>query len=242
MAKTLITLAVAACVGSSAAYAQQFSGGQLAIDVLGYGLEDDVLEVNYSGGLEYAINRNWSIGGYYTVYDFDTFDGSAGNLTLHAIYHLNDDTSVGVFRAGDGIELDGFGAGRGMTGIEAGYETGAFEVEGFIGFFDKPEDDDQADNALLFGLSGAYEINDTISVLASYSRADSDTLTANRFSVGGSYEFIAGPSVYANVGRADSGLEDASFIGLGASIEFGADRGMTFESRSLFDTINADFE
>ncbi len=226
------TLAAASIsVVATGAFAQQFSG-ELTIDVYAFSEGDSLTATNYSGALEYNINRNFAVAADLASYGFSVLNESVSNFTLHGIYHLNEQSSVGVFV---GSEAIGDAAATGIVGIEAGYETGQIEVEGYLGTYDN------VSGTTIFGASGSYQFNDAISAIAEVGFADLDTTDVNRFSVGAEYEFASGPSVYAEVGTIGSDIADSAFIGLGASVEFGADRGTTFNRRSIWEAVNPGF-
>jgi hypothetical protein len=103
--------------------------------------------------------------------------------------------------------------------------------EGYIALYDN--DDDTS----VFGLSGEYEISDTISATANIGLGDIGNVDYTRISAGAEYSFAQGPSVYAELGNVTGGGTDSGYIGLGANIEFGAARGTTFDRRGIFETV-----
>lgn len=239
--KSLLASVLALSAGMASA---QVTGGYLGVEVLGYEEDDYDASVNYSGGLEYAFNRNWSIAADVAGYDQGLLSGDGGNLTLHLMYHLNEEATIGLFRAADAVDRDDDAIGQGLTGIEAGYEFGRLEGEGFLGFYDDELDSDNIESlsgSTLFGASGAYAITDQIAANASFGFLSSDVEDASSISAGASYTFNAGPSLYAEIGRVALDDDDSTFIGVGANVAFGADRGTTFGIRSAFDAIGVGF-
>lgn len=223
--------AVALMALASPVLAQGFTGGELTIDAYAFSEGDDPTGTNYSGALEYSVNRSISVAGAISVYDFSLLDESVTNVTLHGIYHLSDEASVGAFVGNESSGDDDVS----FYGIEGGYETGQFEVEGYIAAYDNDDD------STVLGLSGAYQFNDTISGIANIGFGSIGDQDYTRLSAGAEYEFIAGPSVYAEIGSISSDEVDSTFIGLGASIQFGAERGTTFDRRGAFESINPGF-
>ena len=224
--KTILT-AVSLTALLTSAMAQGFSGGELTIDAYGFSDGGDSTVVNYSAALEYSINRNVSIAGDVSIYDLSILSDDVTNFTLHGIFHVNDQTSIGGFYGVDSLS----GNGSAFGGFEAGYETGALGVEGYIAIYDN--DDDTS----VFGLSGEYEISDTISATANIGLGDIGNVDYTRISAGAEYSFAQGPSVYAELGNVTGGGTDSGYIGLGANIEFGAARGTTFDRRGIFETV-----
>ena len=233
------TLVLSASMASA-----QVTGGYLGVEVLAYSEDDNDASVNYSGGLEYAFNRNWSIAADIASYDQGLLSGDGGNLTLHVMYHLNEEATIGLFRAADGVD-NTTDAAQGLTGIEAGYELGRIEGEGFLAFYDDEDDSDNIaslSGSTLFGASGEYAITDQISANAAIGFLSSDVEDVTSFSAGASYTFNAGPSLYAEIGQINNeDSDDSTFVGLGASVAFGADRGTTFGIRSAFDAVRSGF-
>ncbi|MDA9207685.1 porin family protein [Octadecabacter sp.] len=212
---------------STSATAQQFAGGELTIDAYGYDAADADVSVDYSVALEYAINQNVGIAVDLAYYDFSIVNESIINLTVHSIYHLNDQASVG-FIIGNEFRDD---ASVTFYGLEGGFESNNFSGEGYFALYDN------SDNTSVIGLSGAYEINSAVSAIADfgYGSIDSDDIT--RISAGAEYDFANGPTVYAEFGNLDLDGASSAFIGLGASVQFGADRGTTFDRRGAFETL-----
>lgn len=228
--RTVLT-AVSLTALSTAATAQGFSGGELTIDATQFSAGSDPTSVNYSGALEYSINRNISVAGAVSIYDYSLLADTITNVTLHGIYHVNDQASVGAFVGQDSVG----GAHSSFAGIEGGYEMGQFEVEGYLAFYDN------ADNSSVLGVSGAYQFNDQFAAIADFGVGEFGFDDVTRVSAGAEYTFNGGPSLYAELGNINSDIADSRFIGIGASIEFGADRGTTFDRRGVFETINPGF-
>lgn len=231
----MITKAVLTAVALTAiptfALAQGFSGGELTIDTYGFQEGNNSTGVNYSGALEYAINRNISVAGDLSIYDFSLLSESITNLTIHGIYHLSDATSFGAFIGNDSAG----GGGSSFFGVEAGHEAGKLDVEGYVALYDNDDD------STVLGASGGYQLTDNVSAIGDLGFADIGDIGFTRLSVGAEYEFNAGPSLYAEIGSVNSDIGDSTFIGLGASIQFGAERGTTFDRRGEFETINPGF-
>jgi len=220
----------AACLAAMAspALAQGFTGGDLRIDAYSYSEGDDFGAVNYSGGLEYALNRQFSVALEASSYDFGILSSSVTNITMHGIYRLNDGTSVGLFLGNESADGDD---DLMLYGLEADYGSGPIELEGYFAIYD----DDGSSNVL--GANGSYRFTNNIAAIANIGIADVDGVSMNRISAGAEYSFDAGPSVYAEVGSLSIGDTDDTFIGLGASIEFGANGGTTFDRRGIFASV-----
>lgn len=222
-----VSAAIAMAALSTSVSAQQFAGGELTIDAYGY--EDGDLDstVDYSAALEYATNRNIGFAFDLAYYDFSLNDDSVTTFTIHSIYHLSDQSSVG-FIVGNDIGDDGIGT---FYGLEGGFESNNISGEGYFAFYDN------SDSSAVLGLSGAYQISDSVSAIADFGYGDIADNDITRISAGAEYQFTNGPSVYAEIGNLDIDTGNSAFIGLGATVAFGAARGTTFDRRGAFETL-----
>jgi hypothetical protein len=216
---------------SSAALAQSFSGGNLSIDAYGYSDGADDVSINYSGALEYSVNRALSVAVDVSQYDSTILNDDITNVTVHGLYHLGDGASLGFFAGQDYTNT------RGGTfyGLEGGLETGAFAAEGYVSVYDNTE------SSTVLGVSGAYKFNQSVSAIADIGLAKVASESYTRLSAGAEYQIVDGPSIYAEIGNIDGGNQDGRFIGLGVNLDFGVDRGTTFGRRSIWETAKLAF-
>lgn len=223
--------AVCAAIGlaaiSSSVSAQGITGGELTIDGYSFRSGNNESALNYSGALEYGINRNFSVAGDVALYDFDILDDSLFNVTLHGIYHVNDQSSVGVLVGNDNIDGDN----TIFYGLEGGFEANQFTAEGYFALYD------DSDDSIVVGINGGYQFTDTISAIGSLGYGDVSNNDVTRISAGAEYQFQGGPSLYAEIGNVDRDDDNSTFIGLGAKVEFGAARGTTFDRRGISPTL-----
>ena len=223
-------LAVALATASSGAMAQGFTGGSLGIEYNSPTDGSDFGGTTYSGGAEFAVTRDISLGFTAADYKFDNSDTDGSNLTLHGAYHLNDLATVGLFVAQDRVD----GENSTIYGLEAGSEFTSGTVNGYFG-----RDTDSSSN--LFGVGGTYDIQPAIGVQGAFDVLSGGDTDVSQITLGGTYRLASGPEFFAQVGNvnADStqGSDNQSFIGLGARITFGAERGTTFGQRSIFEAI-----
>lgn len=222
-----VPVAVFAAALSTSVSAQQFAGGEITIDAYGYDASGADATVNYSGALEYAINQKVGIAVDLAHYDFSILNDSVTNFTIHSIYHLNDQSSIG-FIIGNDFGDNGSGT---FYGLEGGIESNNLSGEGYFAIYDN------SDSSSVIGLSGAYAINNSVSAIADvgYGSIGNDDIT--RVSAGAEYDFTSGPTVYAELGNLDLDGASSTFIGIGASVQFGATRGTTFDRRGAFETL-----
>ena len=232
MARHAAIAAALLMAASTPALAQGITGGQLGIEYAAPVDGSDFGGTTYSGGLEYGINRQFSVAVDASGYLPDNLDTDFSSLTLHGIYHLSDEASVGVFAGRDSVE----DASANLYGIEGGMELMGGTVEGYIG-----QVDGDIDDATLFGLSGVYDLRPNISVIGNLDVANTDDTTLSQAAVGAQYQLDGGPAFYAKIGNVTAEFagddESQAFIGIGATIAFGAERGTTFDQRSLFEVV-----
>ena len=215
-------------VASAPAFAQGITGGQLGVEYNAPTDGSDFGGTTYSGGLEYAITRQFSVAVDATAYNPDTLNIDGSNITAHGIYHLSDAASAGVFYGQDSLDN---GDAR-VYGIEGGTELMGGTVEGYIGRVDGDGED-----ATIIGVDGAYALQQGFSVIGSADLLSfNDDASVSRASIGAQYDMPGGPQFYAHIGTISveaAGLAaDQSFIGVGARVAFGTQRGTTFDGRS----------
>jgi hypothetical protein len=229
---TKTALAVAVLVVASPA-AAQVTGGSLGVEYSAPTDGGDFGGTTYSGALEYSFGRSFALSFDIAGYRLDNINTDASSATVHGVYHLDEMTSFGVFYGAD--SLDG-GDAQALYGIEAGTEFGDADVEAFIGQLEGTNDD-----ALIYGFDANYGFSNGFSAIGSGGFTDVDDRSLSRIAIGGQYEIAGGPQFYAEVGNVSAesgGVEaDQTFVGVGARIAFGAERGTTFEQRSLFEIL-----
>ena len=216
------------------AWAQEFKGAEVAVEVLSFEDDDDISSTSYRAGVEVGI-----YGGFGAAADlsFQNFGDEEGvrSFTLHGIYDAFALATVGAFVARDSAD----GADADSFGIEAGRSFGPAGVEGFLALVD-----DEGSDYRVLGVEGVYDITPAISVNGSFGALDADGGGLSRIALGGEYRFgNTGPAVYAEVGRVsveeDGGAFGVStnYIGFGARLAIGPNSGTTFDSRGLSELI-----
>lgn len=218
---------------ASAAQAVEVTGGSVQLKYSAFEDDTDLNRGNLEGSMEIGFAQSFSTQIDLGHNSFGETDIDGTNIGLHAIYHLNDSTSLGAFYTREDVE----DADADIFGIEAGFETGAFEVEGFLGQLDAENEDET-----IFGFEGRYQLNSglglslgyedvgsssTVNVATTTLRIDRDvTSNLNLFAE------IGSTSIDTNIGDADE-----TFVGIGGRYVFGAERGATFNQRGLLRII-----
>ena len=220
---------------ASPALAVELTGGEFNIQ---YSRLDDKIfdtrleRLSFDGAVEIGFNRNFAAQIDAGFYDFGAIDESGSTLTLHGIYHVDENLSFGAFVGQDDLDV----LESDFYGLEVGYESGAFEVEAYLGSADS-----EGEDANLFGIAASYSVNEGFDITGAYELADFDDGSLDRFEVG--VRYIASPqmALTASLGSADleafgsSGSDN--FITVGMSFTFGAERGATFGRRGFLKLI-----
>ena len=218
---------------SNSAQAFEFTGGSIDLNYSAFTEDNDFATTALTGAVEFGFNRNFGVQFDLGTFAYDFVDESGTNAALHAIYHINETSSLGAFYGRD--EIDGEGVD--FYGVEIGQEFQDFGVEAYIG-----AGDDSGVSATVFGLTGLYEFDQGFGLGASWERMDfNGDLDLTRFAVKADFAVGSNVDLYAEFGSfsADgfgvSGSEN--FFGIGAKFNFGASRGATFEDRGMLKLI-----
>lgn len=217
----LLTFSAALVCSVSPLAAQQFTGGELGFEYNQSFEDSDVDGTSYFAGVEMAVNREFSIG--LDLADIDGADVST-QATLHGMYHLNDQSTVGAFYTYKDEDAS-------LFGIEGGIEIWGGDISGHIG---RLSVDDET--AFVFGLDSRNPISDSsFSLFSDFDLVSDDEVAISTNELGVEYNFPAGADVYALYGQAsafaDGGSDSTDYFGVGARIRFGAERGTTFSAR-----------
>ncbi|MBS1304134.1 hypothetical protein [Loktanella sp. SALINAS62] len=210
----------------------QSIGGEVGIEYNAPLDGDDFGGTVYKLGFEYNFAQPVSIGVTGVGFNPDFIDENGSNVTLHASYHLNDFTSVGLFYAVDSLDGDDLD----MIGLEAGTEVYGGIVNGYVG---RAKADDETGYA--FGADSEYGLANGFSALLEFDAVAADFADVTNFAIGAEYEIQSGPNFYAKLGHynidTDEGSFDQTYVTVGVDVAFGPKRGTTFESRSLLEII-----
>ncbi|WP_372572519.1 porin [Ruegeria jejuensis] len=228
-------LASGFCVG--AASAAELTGGYFDLGYSTFTDSDNGSKFYGAGSGELGFTRNFSVQADVGVYRFDEISETGYNGTLHAIFHTNDNLSLGAFYNRD--DLDGDNDSN-TYGIEAGYEVGAIGLEGYVSRIDFVDADSDDGTLLGVRIDGEVAPLFTLSASVDYLNGPSD-IDLTRVSLGADYNLGEGAHIYGEVGSAKvelGGLSDSeAFVAAGIRLNFGAKRGTTFGRRGLLDKL-----
>ena len=158
-------------------------------------------------------------------------DGTGINATVHGLYALPVDATVGVFLGRDGFDdVDSI-----HYGIEGFYEYDRFSGQGYVMGVT-----DDADGTVV-GLRGDMLLSAQLSVGARIDYADLDGgADAARYGLTAKYDVTPSTSVSAELGIAEASVQgigsaDEAYVGVQATVGFGT--GATFDRRGLLDLL-----
>jgi len=232
--KTAIISIIALGIVSTPAMAVEISGGDINLKYSELDAEifgEKLNSFSVDGAVELGFSPNFAAQLDLGYYNFGAIDDNGTTVALHGIYHLNDETSLGAFYGQD--ELDG---DSDFYGIEAVYETGKFEVEGYIG-----STDNEGEDAGILGLYGAYGLTERLDVTGGYQIADLDDGSLDRIEVGLKFKPVDEAVLSVSFGSAEveafgeSGSE--SFFSIGVEFPLGANKGATFGRRGILQLL-----
>ncbi len=232
MNKTFASLIVASalCV-TSAANAFEFVGGTIALDYSGLTDSDlnDINKTTLSGNVQVGFAREFSVQAGLSHSRMGLTNLDSTSIDVHGIFHLSENSSIGLFLGRDHFE----GEGANFVGFEAGHKMGAFGGEVYVA---RAKEDDISGNFL--GIRGAYDVWEYGSIGARYDRVDVEGLDVSRLSLVGEFAPTPGFSVNAEIGSADFDFAGKEmFFGIGMEFSFGPNSGTTFRKRSMLDVL-----
>lgn len=209
------------CAG--AAQAVEITGGSVGVGYSAFTDDTDVDRVSIEGSLELGFDQSFGMQADVSHLNYGTENADSSAFGLHGLYHLDSATSLGAFYTMEdfsGTDLEFFG-------IEAGHDTGMFEIEGYLA----------TDDADMIGIMGRYDWAGGLGLTGSIDRAEIAGLDVTRVGLKAERGVGVNGSLYAEVGtvHVDTGPADDTelFLGIGGSIEFGRRPGTTFEGRSF---------
>lgn len=220
-ARSIVAAAVVAI--PVAPFAQGFVGAELSAELAAMPENHSLGVTSYGGGLEFGLFSGLSVELDLAANDWRGFRGRSSTMTLHGIYEIMPDTSVGLYWSRERVSDQTANA----YGIEGTMSFGALDLAGHLGHY-------EADSVSgdLFGINATYSFGYAFALtggLKSVSGAEDFTVT----SLGGEYRFDSGPIVFAGVDHESSDTDSDTYLSIGARIELG--QGTTFGSRGISD-------
>ena len=148
-------LALGAILVTTPVSAFEATGGEVKLSHSAFTEDSDFSKTTLDGSVEFGFNRNFGIQADLGFHNLNFIDETGTNAALHALYHLNDQTSFGVFYGVDRI----MGNSSDFYGIEVGQEGRNFDVEAYVG-----AGEGSGISGTVAGLSGRYNINEAFAL------------------------------------------------------------------------------
>ena len=218
-------------LAAAPAQAFEITGGSVE---LGYsGFTDNLLKkvdkTTLAGQIEVGFSPAFSMQADLGFMNFGFSDEEAHNIGLHSIYHISDLTSLGMYFGQDRLD----GGNLSITGVEVGHQAGALGLEGYLTYAK-----DSAEDGFVFGARADWDLSDIAGIGLRYDRADLDSGDVSRLTLTGQDTLASGLALTGELGSADIGAAGSEpFFGIGAKMTFGAQRGATFNDRSVLDLL-----
>jgi len=236
--KNLLASAIglAAAASASVAHAVEITGGSVELSYSAFTEETDANKTSLTGSVEVGFNRNISAQVDAGTDSFGFTDLDSVSFGVHRIYHMSDETSFGAFYTLEEAELGGVKDDGDIFGVEFGHEVGLTEFEGYLG-----RGESSGLSGTMLGLSGRYAMANGVGITGAIDYLDVEGIEARKLTVRLDGDVSQNLNMFVEVGTGKvSGFgvsESDPFVGIGGKITFGADRGATFERRSLVDLL-----
>lgn len=244
MTYKILSTAALVLAAATPTFAQELAGASVgAIYISPVDSDVDADLYSLKAGIELALPGAISLGGNIATFNDSTADDTGFNETLHGMYMLSPDASVGLFVARDtegDFEYD-------TWGVEGGGSVGSTSFEAYYGIVDGLISDPGIDTSMA-GASVAIAAGQNFAITLGFDSvtASDDTVSSSitATTLGGSYQFAGGPSVFAEIGQVslsvDTGStvfvseDPAEFISIGVEMNFGRSGGNLMGNRSVF--------
>ena len=247
MSYKTFTTAALILAAATPTFAQEIAGasvGAFYTAPLDNDVDSDLFSLK--AGIELALPGSFSLGGNIATFNDSEADDTGFNATLHGMYMVSPDATVGMFVSRDtegDFDYD-------TWGVEGGGAVRGTSFEAYYGVIDGLVTDPGIDTSMA-GASVAFAAGQNFAITVGF---DSVTATDGTVSssisattLGGSYQFAGGPSVFAEIGQVslsvDTGSavfvseDPAEFISLGVEMNFGRNSGNLLGNRSIYNAL-----
>ena len=244
MTYKIFTTAALVFAAATPTFAQEIAGasvGAIYSSALDSDVDSDLFTLK--AGIELALPGAFSIAGNIATFNDSEATDTGFNTTLHGMYMLSPEASVGLFVSRD-TEGD---ADYDTWGIEGGGAVRGTSFEAYFGIIDGLTSDPDIDTSMA-GVSVAFAAGRDFAITLGY-----DSVTASDGSVsssigtttlGGAYQFASGPSIFAEIGQVSLSVDTGGtvfvsddpveFISFGVEMNFGRSSGNLLDNRSIY--------
>lgn len=244
MSYKILTSAALVLAAATPAFAQEIAGasvGAIYTSVLDSDVDSDLSSLK--AGIELALPGPFSLGGNIATFNDSAIDDTGFNATLHGMYMLSADASVGLFLSRDtegDFDYD-------TWGVEGGGAVRGTSFEAYYGVIDGLTSDPDIDTSMA-GVSVAFAAGRDFAITLGYDSvtASSGTVSSSvgTTTLGGAYQFAGGPSIFAEFGQVSLSIDTGGavfvsedpveFISLGVEMNFGRSSGNMLGNRSIY--------
>jgi hypothetical protein len=214
------------------AFAQEVTGGALAFSHSAFLDDTSLSKTGIDGQVEVGFGRHVAFQVDLGFNRLNFVDETTSNLTLHSIYHVTEETSLGLFVGADRVA----GQSLDFVGFEVGQEAASFDIEAYVGY-----GEDSGISGTIGGFSGRYAVSDSFGVGGAIEHGDIGGLNVTRLALQGDYAVAPQLALTAEIGTLHGsgfgGSGSEAFVGLGGKFTFGADGDATFGKRGLINLI-----
>lgn len=232
MQKTLSILLVLLAT-STAAQAFEVVGSEARLGFSTLTGDTGVAKTNLQGAVELGFGPRFGMQADLGLFVFKDLGDTATGITLHGLYHVTEQTSLGMFYGQERLN----GETARLTGFEVGQTSASFSGEAHIAL------GKQGGNTMqLMGIGGRYSVSDKFGLGASLQRADLDNdADVTRLGIKADMALGQTATAFVELGNLAGGIDGSGgsegFVGIGADFKFGAKHGTTFGKRGLFDML-----
>ncbi len=208
--------------------AQEIRGGALGLSHSAFLGDTSISKTSLDGQLEIGFGSRLSVQADLGFSHLNSIGRGTTNATLHGIYHVTDQTSLGLFYGADRLA----GKTIDFTGFEVGQKAARFGVEAYVGY-----GEDAGISGTIGGVSGRYAISDSFGIGGAVEHGDMAGTNLTRLSLKSDYAVTPTIALTAEFGTLDStGTGAEAFFGLGGTLRFGAGA-PSFGKRGLINLV-----
>ncbi|PTE22149.1 hypothetical protein FAZ78_09225 [Cereibacter changlensis] len=214
------------------AHAVELTGAEVGASHSFFVDDTSVSKTTLQGSAELGFGPMFGVQGDLGINWLNESDETATSATLHGLYHVNDQTSLGLFYGSDKLD----GEHRDYYGFEVGQKGPSFDVEAYVG-----RGEDSGLTGTMMGVEGRFAVSGAFGLGGKLQNADfDDDASMTRVGLTGDYTMPNGMGLTAELGRLNSdglGVGDETYVGIGAKMSFGPNQGVTFGKRGLLDVL-----
>ncbi len=213
------------------AHAVEMTGAEVGLSHSFFTDDTSYAKTTLEGSAELGFGPTFGLQGDLGVNWLNETDETGTSVTLHGLYHVTDQTSLGLFYGSDKLDSDNVD----YYGFEVGQQGDSFDVEAYVG-----RGEDSGLTGSLMGVEGRFAVSGAFGLGGKLQNVDFDDASLTRVGLTGDYTMFNGMGLTAEVGRLNSdgmGIGNETYLGIGAKMSFGPNQGVTFGKRGILDVL-----